>query len=209
MYPLVPQQLVVLVYVKTVPAAGFVLIVDDAGPLLIVVEQFLRQHIFVGFFASPSRRHHQAVVRIDKYKLAAVQRGQSPAVPFSTLFFAFPEGYFPKIQGFVKKDSVKNVGRLQRFHPSLVGIQNLCQRRPQLRVAVPIGTVMGVLREPPVLVVVFIGRPIPVDANPKPGCLEAAEHTQLAVIADVARIAVLHGKSSFKPAEATLTQSLL
>ena len=68
---------------------------------------------------------------------------------------------------------------------------------------------MGVLREPSVLVVIFIGRPIPVDAHPQPGHREAAEQAQFAVITDVAFIAVLHGESSFKPAEAALAQSLL
>src|SRR5699024_8611607 len=126
--------------------------------------------------------------------------------PVGTNSIALPGGYFLKIQGLVIKDSVKNVGRFQRFHPPLPAIYDLRQRVPQQRVVWSVrGLARGlnILSEFPVLVVVFVGRPIPVDSHPQPSRREAAQQPQLAVIADVARIAVLHGKSSFKPADAT------
>ena len=84
------QQLFMLLYVKIVRSPRFMLIIDHAAALAIIVSQFGRENVLAALRACLRRRDHQAVVRVGKHYIAVAEPFQSGSVPLGANSRAVP-----------------------------------------------------------------------------------------------------------------------
>ena len=159
------HQLAVLADIELVGRSGFVLIVDHAGSLTVIVCKLRWKDIFIAFGAAFGGGDDKSVVRIHKNQFTAVQLRQGILVPGGADSLPFRLCGAAEVQRFRIVHGRKDGGIFQCHHLPPCGADDPGQRVKQQRVTYLEGVFCQIFDVPSIPVVAFIRNQIPVHAD--------------------------------------------
>lgn len=181
-----------LVSIERVWPTGLVLIIDYAGTLFVVICELLHRDKLVFFASSFRRGYKQAVIRIDENNVHSSKPPYCCPMPFFPKINSFRLSCSLEIQLFRVENRRKNTIPLQCRYFSLLGFNDVLQFLPQLLITGAEARFFEIVHMATISVMAFIWGKIPVYTDGQPGFAEHTKKSQLAKIANITCISILH-----------------